>query len=162
MTSASVRERRVRALRPDPSPRRRDVRRQLRRELGDAGEAALPAEAVAQPDVDDLVVDVVVEVEQVGLEQPEALAPVERRPVTDRDRRRMAPASAVDPAGPDAVEEPVALDGQVGGREPDRPAALVAALDTAAHDEHVRIRDCVRSPRLLGWLGGPPTLVMYS
>ena len=83
-----------------------------------------------------LAVEVAVEVEQVGLEQRVVGVLVERRPAAEVDGARVDDAvGPLVPAGVDAVGGHA--DGvrhlDVGGREAEQPAPLVADHDHAAH-----------------------------
>ena len=102
-----------------------DVPCDLRDELGLARERHLVAEPLPELDDEPLPVEIALPVEQERLDAPLGAAVV--RVDADRDgRAEVAGRAGVDP---EAGDEQIRLDLEVGGREPERAAPLVAADD---------------------------------
>src|SRR5690242_17180656 len=81
-------------------------------------------------DIDRLAVEVVIEVEEIHLEQRRAV--VEHRPAAEAGNAVMTDAGDIDAHRIDAVLEPAGgIQLQIGGREAELTAALVAVNDLA-------------------------------
>src|SRR3954469_16294828 len=131
MRRASVSARLV-PLDPEEAPHRADVVVHLAHEVVDGREAALPAQALAEVHAQRRVVEVALEVQDVGLDQ--LVAPgLELRADPDVDRRR----APVDQAGVDPVPRRDVAGGrqEVGGGEAEVAAAGVAVGHRAGHHE---------------------------
>src|ERR1700740_246199 len=138
-----------RASRAEQFARALHVSLHLRRQRGGAVEAALAAKALHELEAQIRAGEVAVEVQQEGLDQF-AAAGLKSGPHADADRGR----AVVGQARIHAVARArVRLVGdQVGGREAERAAALVAALDLAAElkaraEKAVRLRHVAGQPQ---------------